>query len=92
MYKHIGTSLALLLLFSSISSAQQVIDERQAGFAECRAILQAFAGAVSNERAEYSINTDEVLESSFNSKDGTKRYTVTCLANEEKMIVKEENR
>lgn len=47
---------------------------------------------VSGEMAEYSTNTDEVLESTFSSKDGATRFTVTCLASEGKMIVKEETR
>ncbi|MFV1440527.1 MULTISPECIES: hypothetical protein [unclassified Phaeobacter] len=70
--------------------ADTKVTERQASFGECRAYLQALAGALAGKLAKYSEETSTVLESSFESKDGTIKYTITCLANEQKMVIREE--
>lgn len=58
-------------------------------FAECRALLQAYAGALSRKLATYQVNTPERLESTFRSEDGA-IFTITCVASERLMIITEE--
>ncbi|MCY6382528.1 hypothetical protein [Hoeflea prorocentri] len=89
-YAAAGACCSFLVLFPAPLSAETGVLEKQARFDECRAILQTLAGAVSGKLAEYSTNTDEVLESTFISEDGTTRFTVTCLAKEEKVIIRHE--
>jgi len=65
--------------------------EKSVSFSECRALLQAYAGALSGKIAKYSTNTPKKLESSFRSSDGTMKYKITCLAEQKKMIIVEKS-
>jgi len=87
-----STSLAILVasILASPAIADVKITERQASFGECRAMLQAFAGALSGKLAEYSMDTSTILESSFESTDGSTKFTITCFAEEQKMVIRDE--
>lgn len=85
----------LLLTFLSIATlteqtrAETLHEESTRDFAECRAMLQAYAGAFSGKLATYKVETAEKLESTFRGTDGTV-FTITCLAKERKMIILKE--
>lgn len=74
----------------SATMAEPTRTERTLEFGECRAMLQAYAGAVSGQLATYQINTPDKLESTFKGKDGTV-FTIICIASERLMVVVEDN-
>lgn len=90
MRKTLSLAMVVIGVFASPTIAEVKITERQASFGECRALLQVLAGAISGKIAEYSRDTSAILESSFESADGTMKYTITCLADEQKMVIREE--
>jgi len=86
----ISLAIVVTSIFASPTMANFKVTERQTTFGECRAMLQALAGALSGKLAEYSRNTSSILESSFESIDGGTKYTITCLADEQKMVIRKE--
>lgn len=90
MKKTTSIAITVVSILASPAISDVKITERQASFAECRAMLQVFAGALSGKLVEYSKDTSTILESSFENTDGSTKYTITCLADEQKMVFREE--
>jgi hypothetical protein len=82
-------TLLLTMAFGQPLAAETTQTESTRDFGECRALLQAYAGAVSGKLAIYQIDTPERLESTFQGRDGT-LFTITCIASERRMIVVED--
>ena len=77
-------------MLATYTVAEVKVTQQQSSFSECRAYMQVLAGGLSGKLAQYSKNTNKVLEGSFVTSDGTTKFTITCLADQQKMIIREE--